>query len=258
MKMVNQYWRGKSTEGGKSSHKSVDIATTPMKIVASAVTPNKKQCNKRDQDAPKKSRSNMKKGLAAYFGAGKSVLAPSKEGNPISTVVQRCDSQSKEAIALSGTKVESNKEEGGEGDKDEAARLQPKATRKAKSLRKESASKGTPGNKKPSSNDKESKGGESQRGMKDPREKGGDGGFAVKLESMSALVKKKGSQTKETKKKVTMQKNLGSTVKTKGRKKKATFAEPEAEVKKQEEEEVAACNRCIVGSIRVEKGNNTK
>ncbi len=70
------------------------------------------------------------------FGAGKRVSAPFKEGSPISTVVQRCNSH-KEAIALSGAEAESNKEEGGKRDKDEAARLQPKATRGAKSLRKE-------------------------------------------------------------------------------------------------------------------------
>jgi hypothetical protein len=51
-----------------------------------------------------------------------------------------------------------------------------------------SASKGMPG-KKPRSDDEESKGGESQRERKDPKEKGGDRGFVVDLESMSALMK---------------------------------------------------------------------
>jgi hypothetical protein len=160
---------------------------------------------------------------------------------------------------LSGTKAESKKEEGGKGDKDEALRLQPKATRCSKSIRKESASEGKPGNKKPRSDGKESKGGESQRGKMDPKEKGEGRGCAVDIESMSALMKKKGSRIKEAKKKVAMQKKLDSTDTTKERKKKATFAEPEDKAKKGEEEEVATRNRCVVGFvIRVDKGNNTK
>jgi hypothetical protein len=56
-----------------------------------------------------------------------------------------------------------------------------------------------------------------------------------------------------------MKKNWDITDKTKGRKKKATCAEPEEEVKKGEEEKAAACNRCVVGfAIRVDKSNNTK
>jgi hypothetical protein len=47
--------------------------------------------------------------------------------------------------------------------------------------------------------------------------------------------------------------------KTKGRKKKASFAEPEEAGKKEDEKEVDVCNRCVVGfSIRVDKGSNTK
>jgi hypothetical protein len=69
--------------------------------------------------------------------------------------------------------------------------------------------------KKPRSDNEESKGGDSRRGRKDPEEKGGDGGFVVDLELMSALMKKKGSRTIEAKKKATTQKNLDSTDKTK-------------------------------------------
>jgi hypothetical protein len=86
-KTANQNWRGKSPEGGKSGRKSNDVTATLMRITALVVTPNKQQHGKQDQDAPKKSRINVKKGLAAYLGAGKRVSAPSKEGNPISRVV---------------------------------------------------------------------------------------------------------------------------------------------------------------------------
>ncbi len=47
--------------------------------------------------------------------------------------------------------------------------------------------------------------------------------------------------------------------KTKGRKKKATFTEPDKAGKKEDEKEVEACNRCVVGfAIKVDMGNNTK
>ncbi len=47
--------------------------------------------------------------------------------------------------------------------------------------------------------------------------------------------------------------------KTKGRKKKATFAEPDKAGKKEDKNRVETCNRCIVSfAIRVDKGNNTK
>jgi hypothetical protein len=47
-------------EEGKGAHKSNDITATPMRT---AVTPNDKQQSEREQEAPKKLRSAMKKGL---------------------------------------------------------------------------------------------------------------------------------------------------------------------------------------------------
>ncbi len=74
-------------EGGKGTCKSKDITATPMRMT---VTPNKKQQREREQDAPKKLQTVMKKGLEDYFGKGKRTPVPSTKGNPISTVVQRC------------------------------------------------------------------------------------------------------------------------------------------------------------------------
>jgi hypothetical protein len=73
-------------EGGKGACKSNDITATPMRMT---VTPNEKQQRKREQDAPKKLRTAMKKGLEDYFGKGKRAPVPSMKGNPISAVVQR-------------------------------------------------------------------------------------------------------------------------------------------------------------------------
>ena len=71
-------------EEGKGAHKSADITATPMRT---AVTPNNKQQSKRKQEAPKKPRSAMKKGLNNYFGQGKRSPLPSTAGNPIATVL---------------------------------------------------------------------------------------------------------------------------------------------------------------------------
>jgi hypothetical protein len=47
--------------------------------------------------------------------------------------------------------------------------------------------------------------------------------------------------------------------KTKGRKKRATFTEPDKAGKKEDKKEAEACNRCVIGfAIRVDNGNNTK
>ncbi len=76
---------------------------------------------------------------------------------------------------------------------------------------------------------------------------------------MSALMKKKGSGTQAAKKMVAAKTKEDSVDNTKGRKQKATFAEPDKAGKKEDETEVEACNRCVVGfSIRVDKGNDTK
>jgi hypothetical protein len=52
-------------EGGKACRKSDNIMATLARGKAMALIPNDKQHNKREQDAPKKSRMDKKKGLAA-------------------------------------------------------------------------------------------------------------------------------------------------------------------------------------------------
>ena len=49
------------------------------------------QSSKRLQVLPKKPRSAMKKDLIAFFGDGRRTPAPSTEGSPIETVMQRQD-----------------------------------------------------------------------------------------------------------------------------------------------------------------------
>ncbi len=72
-------------------------------------------------------------------------------------------------------------------------------------------------------------------------------------------MKKKGSGSQAAKKKAAVKKKEDSVDKTKGRKKKATFAEPDKAGNKEDEKEVEVCNRYIVGfAIRVDKGSNTK
>jgi hypothetical protein len=81
----------------------------------------------------------------------------------------------------------------------------------------------------------------------------------VDLELMSTSMKKKGSGTQSAKKKAATKKKEDSMDKTKVRKKKATFTEPDKAGKKEDVKEVEACNRCFVGfSIRVDKGNKQK
>ncbi len=71
--------------------------------------------------------------------------------------------------------------------------------------------------------------------------------------------KKKGSRTQAAKKKAAVKKKEDTVHKTKGRKKKTTFAEPDKAGKKEDKKAVEACNRCVVGfAIRVDKGNNAK
>jgi hypothetical protein len=107
---------------------------------------------------------------------------------------------------------------------------------------------------------KDLKGEESKQGRKGSEEKGGgQGGFVVDLELMSTSMKKRGSGTQAAKKKAATKTKEDSVDKTKGRKKKATFTEPDEAGKKEDEKEVKACNRCIIGFvIRVDKGNNIK
>ncbi len=77
-------------EEGKGARKSNDITATPMRM---AVTPNDKQQSECKQEAPKKPRSAMKKGLKNYFGSGKRSPLPSTAGDSIVTVLQQSEVQ---------------------------------------------------------------------------------------------------------------------------------------------------------------------
>ncbi len=135
------------------------------------------------------------------------------------------------------------------------------ATKKGnKALKKERAHNKENQNKKARSDDKGSGEEDSKQVRTGSEEKGGrQGVFVVDLELMNALMKKTGSGTQAAKKKAAAKKKEDSVDKTKGRKKKATFAEPDKAGKKEDANKVEACNRCIVGfAIRVDKENNTK
>ncbi len=77
-------------EEGKGACKNDKITATPLRT---AVTPNVKQQSKREQEAPKKPQSAMKKGLKNYFSQGKRSPLPSTAGNPIATVLQQREVQ---------------------------------------------------------------------------------------------------------------------------------------------------------------------
>ncbi len=77
-------------EREKAVRKSGEITETPARAT---VTPNGKQQNEREQDPPKKSQGDIKKGIKYYFGEGKRVLAPSTEGDLVATVVRRRESR---------------------------------------------------------------------------------------------------------------------------------------------------------------------
>ncbi len=147
-------------ERGKAARKSDDITDTPARA---KVTPNGKQNREREQDPPKKSRGDIKKGIKDYFGKGKRVSAPSMEGDPVTTVVQRCKSH--------GTK--SSRVEGLSNDKGQ--------------------------NKKPRSDDKNSGEDEGKKVNEGTERKVNQEGFAVDLESMGAQLKKKSTKGKQSK-----------------------------------------------------------
>jgi hypothetical protein len=150
-----------TTEREKGGHKIDDITATPARA---EVTPNGKLCRECKQEAPKKIRGIIKKGLKDYFGEGNRTPAPSMEADPVSTVVHRRDSR--------GTK----------------------------SPRAERASNSEGQNKKPRSDNEDleeeenTKGKEGSWGMEE------QGGFIVDLESMSAMLKKKSTKVKVNKK----------------------------------------------------------
>jgi hypothetical protein len=63
-----------TTERGKAACKSNDIINIPARA---KVAPNGKQNRERQQDPPKKSRGDIKKGIKDYIGKGKRVSAQS-------------------------------------------------------------------------------------------------------------------------------------------------------------------------------------
>jgi hypothetical protein len=229
-------------EGGRGARKSNDILATPMRT---AVTHFDKQQSKREQDAPKKLRSAMKRDLKNYFGPGKRSPIPMTAGNPITTVVQRRDKQGGPPTGEGGNTV------GVVGDRDinPTRWLTPITKMGDKSIRSKSIEDGQ--NKNPRSDDKESGGEESTQ--KKSKEVGAQASFAVDLESMRASMKRKSPKA------IAARHKKESAKKTP--KKKATFALAKtAEAgEKKAEEEVAVCHKCIVGfAIRVDKGNNAK
>ncbi len=203
-------------ERGKAARKSSDITDTPARA---KVTPNGKQNREREQDTPKKSRGEIKKGIKDYFGKGKRVSAPSTEGNLVTTVVQRCEN------------------------------------RGAKSSRAEGASNDEGQNKKHRSDDKDLGGEESKKVNKGSEGKEEQGGLAVDLKLMGALLKKKSTKEKQSKKKAAKDTKEEKKKKASFKLQEET---QETEGKK-DKEEVAICFKCVVGfAIRVDKGNNTK
>ncbi len=93
------------TKRGKGTCKSANITATLMRV---EVTLNGKQGREREQEAPKKSRGIVKKGLDDYFGKGKRIPAPSTKGGPVTTVVQRRNSRSAKSLRTESA----NKDEG--------------------------------------------------------------------------------------------------------------------------------------------------
>ncbi len=147
-------------ERGKVACKSDNITDTPARA---KVTPNGKQNREREQDPPKKSRGDIKKGIKDYFGKGKRVSAPSMEGNPVTRVVQRHKSHG----------AKSSRAEGSSNDKGQ--------------------------NKKPRSDDENLGEDEGKKVNEGTERKENQEGFAVDLKSMGAQLKKKSTKGKQSK-----------------------------------------------------------
>ncbi len=197
-------------EGGKGARKSNDIMATPMRMT---VTPNKKQQRKRKQDAPKKSRTAMNKGLKDYFGKGKRAPVPSTKGNPISVVVQRRTKHGDTQQGMGGKGNGSFRAKpDGHGVSDNNKWSTPNTKKGNKSCL--SASNDDGQNKKARSNDDDSEGKESTQQKQGSKEMAEQGDFVVDLESMGALLKKKSLRDKAAKKKAAKKKQEESVEKT--------------------------------------------
>jgi hypothetical protein len=245
-------------EGGKGVHKSNDITATPMRMT---VTPSKKQQSKREQVAPKKLQTAMKKCLEDYFGKGKRAPVPSTEGNLISAVVQRRTKRGDTQQGMGGDCNGSFRTKpDGHGVSDNNKWSTPNTKKENKSP--QSAGNNDGQNKKARSDDNNSEGEESTQQKQGSKETAEQGDFVVDLEFMGALLKKKSLRDKAAKKKAAKKKQEEIVEKI-TKKKKATFApNPDnAGVEKDKEEaavkEVAVCFKCVIGfTIRVDKGNN--
>ncbi len=86
-------------ERRKAARKSNDITNT---LARAKVTSNGKQNREPEQDTPKKSQGEIKKGIKDYFGKGKRVSAASTEGNPVTTVVQRRENRGAKSSRAEG------------------------------------------------------------------------------------------------------------------------------------------------------------
>ncbi len=147
-------------EREKAAPKSNDITNTPARA---KVIPNEKQNREREQDPPKKSRGDFKKGIKDYFGKGKRVSVTSTEGDPVTMVVQRRKS--------CGAK--SSRAEGSSNDKGQ--------------------------NKKPRSDDENLGEDEGKKVNEGTKRKEDQEGFMDDLESMGAQLKKKSTKGKQSK-----------------------------------------------------------
>jgi hypothetical protein len=124
---------------GKASCKSADITATPKRGTIIVVMPNGKQTKEQGQEAPKNLRTDITNSLEVYFGAGKQIPTPSKDGNPISMVVQRREGRGKTPRENSGIKVVLNAEKDREGDNGNTVRSTSITKKGTKAPRNESA-----------------------------------------------------------------------------------------------------------------------
>jgi hypothetical protein len=175
-------------EEGKGACKSDHITATPMRT---AVTPNNKQQNECEQEAPKKPRSAMKKGLKNYFGQGKRSPLPSTAGNPIATVLQRREVQGGTPTGKGDSRAGA---EGKKGNTNSWHTPIAKKGNKNKNSPQGASNEVGRNNKKLRSDDKESAGEKSNKNKSEKEKE--QAGFAVDLKSMSTSMKKKSPKTK--------------------------------------------------------------
>jgi hypothetical protein len=124
---------------GKTGCKSANVTAMLKRGTLMGVMPNGKQTKEQKQEARKKLQTDMNKGLEVYFGAGKRIPTPSKDGKPISTVVQTREGRGNTPSKNSTNKVVLNTGKDGEGDNGNTVRSTPGTKKGTKSPRNESA-----------------------------------------------------------------------------------------------------------------------